>query len=76
MRFRKKNGKKPAKITLSEGEIFRACREYIERLPMMKNHRLDSIGAIGVPTVLHKTDSLGRKIRTRVEFVQEIHENE
>ena len=76
MRFRQKRGNKPARITLSEEEIFDACREYIKRLDFMKGSRLDSCGAIAIPKVLHKVDKRGRKTRTKVEFLQEIHDEQ
>ena len=74
MRFRKKRGKKPARIALSEEEIFRACREYIERLSFMKGSRMDAVGGLAVPKRMYKIDKRGREIRTRIEFWQEIHD--
>ena len=74
MRFRQKKGKKPARIVLSEEEIFDACREYIERLPLMKGNCLDSCGAIAVPKERNKVDKLGRKILKKIEFWQDIHD--
>lgn len=76
MRFRKKQGKKPARIVLSEEDIFDACRQYIERSQEAKGYKLDSCGSIAVPKVMHKVDKIGRKIRKKIEFWQDIHDEQ